>query len=323
MNQSEKDIKKLANLNVDRYVRKASGACEGNVKIKIVIPLLNLLGYSTEEDMDFEHHVQNKRADIALLFDNKAKLLVEVKDLDEQLDKHVNQGLNYAYYKGIEWVILTNGIEIRIYKSFIAGISDAKDRLLFVTSLQKLPATLNILSELVGREHLKEARKLNEKAESVRENITAKVLVDDLSKCRERLFNNLLSQFKAKYVADKEFKDIIDTWASDVKMDISDPDLINKLCREGAYTLINRVLFLRICEDRRHIKSKLSKDSITKWREMVEKPSNLLYLAFSEIGERFEGLYKSPLFDSINFEDIDWDAGDLPPENCTRYNVRN
>jgi hypothetical protein len=94
MNPVDKDVKKLANLNVDKYVRKASGACEENVKIKIVIPLLNLLGYSTQQDMDFEHHVQNKKADIALLLENKPKLLVETKDLDEQLDNHVNQGLN-------------------------------------------------------------------------------------------------------------------------------------------------------------------------------------------------------------------------------------
>jgi len=306
MNPVDKDLKKLAHLNIDKYVRKAFGACEENVKIKIVIPLLNLLGYSTQQDMDFEHHVQNKKADIALLSDNKPKFLVETKDLDEQLDNHINQGLNYAYYKGIEWVMLTNGLEIRIYKSFIPGISNPKDRLLFETTLQKLPEAFDSLLELVGKEHLQEAKKLGEKTDSVRENVTVKFLIDDLAKCRERLVSDLLTQFKTRYETDNEFKEIIDTWASDVKMDVSDPDMIDKLCREGAYTLINRVLFLRICEDKGHIKSKLSKDAITKWRQMVEKPSNLLSLAFSEIGERFGGLYKSPLFDSIRFEDIDW-----------------
>ena len=304
----QKDVNSLANLDIDKYVRKASGACEENVKIKIVIPLLNLLGYSTQQDMDFEHHVQNKKADIALIIDNKPKLLVETKDLDEQLNNHVDQGLNYAYLKGIEWVMLTNGLAIRIYKSFIPGISNPKDRLLFETTIQQLPEAFDNLTELVSKEHIQEAKKLSEKAESIRENITAKILVDDLSKCREKLFKDLLTQFKNRYESDEEFKGIIDAWALDVKMDVTDPELIDKLCREGAYTLINRVLFLRICEDKGHIKSKLSKDAIVKWRLMVEKPSNLLSLAFNEIGEQFEGLYKSPLFDSINFEDINWNA---------------
>ena len=83
MKQIEKDIKKLANLNVDKYVRKASGACEENVKIKLTLPLLGLLGYDAQKDMDFEHHVKDKRVDIALMFEDKPKLLVETKDLDE------------------------------------------------------------------------------------------------------------------------------------------------------------------------------------------------------------------------------------------------
>jgi type I restriction-modification system DNA methylase subunit len=306
MNELQREITKLAKLNVDKHVRKASGACEENVKIKIVIPLLNLLDYDTKEDMDFEHHVQNKKADIALLLDNKPKLLVEAKDLDEQLDNHVNQGLDYAFNKGIEWVILTNGLEIRIYKSFIPGISNPKDRLLYKTTLKNLPQSFTILSELIGKQHLRKATRLSERAESVKESITEQVLIADLAECRERLFKDLLGQFKSRYRRDIRFKELIDAWATLVQMDISDPEMIDKLCKEGAYTLINRVLFLRVCEDRGYVKPKLSKDAIAKWREMVEEPSNLLNIAFKEISKGFEALYKSPLFDSINFEDIEW-----------------
>lgn len=308
MNKKIQDrIKSLASINVDKYVRKTSGKCEENTKIKIVIPLLELLGYNSLKDMDFEHHVENKKADIALLFENKPKLLIETKDLDEPLDTHIHQALNYAFDKGIEWVILTNGLEIRLYKSFIPNIPH-KDRLLFTTKLQNLPQSFNTLLELVGKKHLREAKKITKKVEKIRENITAKILIEDLFMCRKQLFNDLLYQFKKRYASDKKFKETIDTWGLNVKMDISDPNLIEKLCKEGAYTLINRVLFLRICEDKGHIKAKLSKNALAKWREMVENPSNLLNIAFKEIAESFEGLYKSPLFDSINFEDIDWNT---------------
>ncbi len=301
------DIQALASLDVDKYVRKAIGKCEENVKTKIVIPLLELLGYNLQQDMDFEHHVQNRKADIALLFGNKPRLFVESKDLDENLDNHIHQALDYAFNKGVEWVILTNGLEIRVYKSFIPYIP-SEDRLIFTTTLSNLPQSFNALFELVGKEHLQDAKKLTEKAESIRENITTKILIEDLAECRKRLANDLFIQFKARYETDDEFKQVIDAWATAVKMNISDPSLIEKLCREGAYTLINRVLFLRICEDKGHIKAKLSKNAIAKWREMVEDPSRMLGMAFEEIGESFEGLYKSPLFDSINFEDIEWNA---------------
>lgn len=70
MKKLQYDIQTLASLDIDKYVRKAAGKCEENVKIKIVVPLLGLLGYNPQQDMDFEHHVANKRADIALLFGN-------------------------------------------------------------------------------------------------------------------------------------------------------------------------------------------------------------------------------------------------------------
>ena len=305
-NELQKAINALSKLNVDKYVRKAKGKCEENVKNKIVITFLELVGYDKIYDMDFEHNVQNKKADIAIMLDGKPKMLIETKDIDEDLNNHINQGLAYAYGKGIEWVVLTNGIEFRIYKSFVAGL-EPKDRLLFKTNLIDLPKTFDTINDLIGKNNLREAKNLNEKVKNARENITAQILIEDLTGCRELLFESLISQFKSRYKIDSVFKKIIDEWASSVKMDSSDPDFVGKLCYEGAYTLINRVLFLRICEDRKYIKPKLSKDAIKQWRRMVEKPSIFLNMAFSEIGQHFENLYSSPLFDSINFSDIEWD----------------
>lgn len=298
-------IKMLAQLDIDKYVRRGAEKVEENVKIKLTIPLLELLGYDRVRDMDFEHHIRNKRADIALMFKGKPKLIVETKDLTESLDRHVDQGLDYAFKKGVDWVVLTNGVGIRLYKSYMTGIP-SEDRILFSTSLGNLPRSFPILSHLASRESLRTAKKITKEAEKVRENVTAKVLIKDLAECREKLFNDLFGQFKRRYQADEKFKETIDSWAERVKMDVKDPLLIEKLCKEGAYTLINRVLFLRICEDKKYIKTKLCKDALAKWRQMVEKPSSLLNIAFREIADKFEGLYKAPLFDDINFEDIRW-----------------
>ncbi len=301
----QNQIKMLSQMDIDKYVRRGTEKVEENVKIKLTIPLLELLDYNKVRDMDFEHHIRNKRADIALMFKGKPKLIVETKDLAESLDRHVDQALDYAFKKGVDWIILTNGIEIRLYKSYMTGIP-SEDRILFSTSLENLPKNFPTLSHLVSRESLQTAKKITKEAEKVRENVTAKILIKDLAECREKLFEDLLDQFETRYQADDKFKETIDSWAERVKMDIKDPLLIEKLCKEGAYTLINRILFLRICEDKKHIKAKLCKDALAKWRQMVEKPTNLLDIAFREIADKFEGLYKSPLFDDINFEDIEW-----------------
>lgn len=299
----QQKIRDLASLDIAEYVKRF-GTSEENVKFHIVIPVLELLGYS-RADMNFEHHVLNRRADIALLFDNKPVAIVEVKALEKDLDDYIDQAIGYAEHEGIPWVILTNGVEIRVYKSWI-DYHSPKDRRLFLTTLHELPQSFEALFERVGKPSLPTARKLTEEAETKRESITAEILIKDLAGCKQRLFSELFSQFDQRYETDAKFKAAIDKWATDVKMDISDRDLIEKLCKEGAYTLINRVLFLRICEDKQHIKAKLSKDALVKWREMVENPAKLLDFAFSEIGEHFEGLYRSPLFDAIGFEDIEW-----------------
>jgi len=298
-------IKTLARLDIDKYVRRGTEKVEENVKIKLVIPLFELLGYDKVKDMDFEHHIRNRRADIALMFTNKPKLIVETKDLTESLDRHVDQALDYAFKKGVDWIVLTNGVETRLYKSYMTGVP-SEDRILFSTSLENLPQSFSTLSHLASRESLRTAEKITKEAEKVRESVTAKILIKDLAECKEKLFKDLFGQFKGRYQADEKFKETIDSWAERVKMDLKDPLLIEKLCKEGAYTLINRVLFLRICEDKKHIKAKLCKDALAKWRQMVEKPSNLLDIAFREIADKFEGLYKAPLFDDISFEDIKW-----------------
>jgi len=295
----------LVSLDIDKYVRRAEGKVEENVKIKLILPLLKLLGYDTQKDMDFEHHVRDKRADIALLFEGSPKLIVETKDLSVNLDYHVNQALDYAFNKGVDWVVLTNGIEIRLYKSYITGVPPL-DRKIFSTQLSELAFTFPSLSERISKENLQTAKRIIKEAEEVRETVTANILIKDLAKCKRRLFLDLSDQFKIRYKDDLKFKETIDAWADRVNMSLDDPHLIEKLCTEGAYTLINRLLFLRICEDRGHVKAKFNKDMLKEWRAMVEKPSRMLGLAFEEIADQFEGLYRAPLFDDIRFEDVKW-----------------
>ena len=135
------DIKKITNIDLEKEVkRKREGKVEENVKIKIVTPLLTLLGYDVGEDLDFEHKVRNKKADIVIELDGKPRISIECKDLSENLDSHLSQAFNYACWKGFLLLVLTNGREIRVYKTWEAG-SELEERLLFASSLEKLPET--------------------------------------------------------------------------------------------------------------------------------------------------------------------------------------
>ena len=113
MKPKVEDIKRITETDIEKNIRRShKGKVEENVKIKIVIPLLNLLGYDTLKDLDFEYNVRTKRADIAIELDGKARVSIECKDLSENLDSHLTQAFTYACLKGFLLLLLTNGKEI-------------------------------------------------------------------------------------------------------------------------------------------------------------------------------------------------------------------
>ena len=90
-------IRDLQKIDLDEVTQNRKKGVEENVKNKIVIPLLELLDFNKVKDMDFEHAIKNKKADIALMAENKPKIIVECKSIEQvNLDKHVKQALDYA-----------------------------------------------------------------------------------------------------------------------------------------------------------------------------------------------------------------------------------
>src|SRR5690606_13790585 len=55
------------------------------------------------------------------------RLLLEVKAIGIQLnDRHVKQAVDYAANQGVDWVVLTNAVQWRLYRIVIAKPIDAK-----------------------------------------------------------------------------------------------------------------------------------------------------------------------------------------------------
>jgi tetratricopeptide (TPR) repeat protein len=141
MKPDKKDIEKITSIDLEKDVkRKGKRKAEENVKIKLIVPLLEKLGYDTVKDLDFEHRVRTKKADIAIELDGKPRVSIECKDVSEDLDAHLPQAFQYACWKGFLLLVLTNGSEIRVYKTWEAS-SELEDRLLFSSKLEELPKT--------------------------------------------------------------------------------------------------------------------------------------------------------------------------------------
>lgn len=79
--------------------------------------MADCFGYDKYTELTSEQQIRGTFCDLAIKIENKIQFLVEVKAAGIQLnDSHVNQAINYGANEGIEWVILTNALEWRLYR---------------------------------------------------------------------------------------------------------------------------------------------------------------------------------------------------------------
>jgi hypothetical protein len=89
--------------------------------------LTDLLGYKSLEEIKTEYMIKGTYADYVVQIDGDRHFLVEVKALSLALsNKHLRQAIEYAANEGVEWVVLTNGRILQLYKVIFAQPIDSK-----------------------------------------------------------------------------------------------------------------------------------------------------------------------------------------------------
>ncbi len=86
--------------------------------VKIVAGILeDILGYDLFGEITSEYKVRNQYVDLAIVLDSRVSFFIEVKRIGQDLkDTHLKQVVHYATDKGLDWVILSNGLEWAVYK---------------------------------------------------------------------------------------------------------------------------------------------------------------------------------------------------------------
>lgn len=79
--------------------------------------LSDICGYDKYLHVTSQYAIRGTYVDLAVKVDEEIRFLIEVKAIGIELkDAHVKQAIDYAANEGIEWVVLTNGANWRIYK---------------------------------------------------------------------------------------------------------------------------------------------------------------------------------------------------------------
>ncbi|PKP99279.1 MAG: restriction endonuclease subunit R [Alphaproteobacteria bacterium HGW-Alphaproteobacteria-15] len=79
--------------------------------------LCEIFGYDKYTELTSEQQIRGTFCDLAIRVEGKVHYLAEVKSAGTNLsENHLRQAVNYGAHEGIEWIILTNSVDWRIFR---------------------------------------------------------------------------------------------------------------------------------------------------------------------------------------------------------------
>src|SRR5262249_17326920 len=114
------------------------GVNEADTVLFLVKFFEEVLGYDPlKGEISKEHQIKDRYCDLALKIEGTVNILVECKSAGnkELRDKDIDQAEGYAAHAGIRWVLLTNGIEWRLFRVNFAENEGITHDLAFVANL--------------------------------------------------------------------------------------------------------------------------------------------------------------------------------------------
>ena len=127
MNKIPKKFTERVAGNLKKYQRVADAQQKADVAEADTVTLVkdilaDLFGYDKYEELTSEHQIKATYCDLAIKIGGKLRLLVEVKSAGSTLaDNHLRQVIDYGAHQGIHWVILTNAVEWRLVRIYVAN----------------------------------------------------------------------------------------------------------------------------------------------------------------------------------------------------------
>ena len=263
---------------------------EVQIQYEFIIPLFKYLNWDTsntgairisDREFIFDNVIPNsrssiskKRIDILLQLDSKKKMFIEVKhpscNLKEEL-KYIQQTYSYAYSGKINFALLTNFKEFRLF-NFISKVADNGE--------------LNqyCILDWSYKDFIVNFEKLWKYFE------------------KENVRNGSLSKF---YISKKDnrisveeaFFDDLNRWRIDVAKDIKkyNSDFSGELITEAVQLILDRFLFMKVLADR-EIEEDYIQKIVNKIQENKDQQEIILYNECQEIYIELDKIYNGSIF---------------------------
>lgn len=263
---------------------------EEETKKDLILPLFRALNWDVENSLEVsaEETISKKRVDYGFRIDGVPRFFLEAKSLQEKLDTDdAKQAINYSWLKSTTWAVLTNFKQIQIYNADWLS-PNILDKLFINLEGDDLVTKFDRLWLLS-----KDSFNSNE----------LDTVAEDWGKKRKRT--------PVTPVLDQLFDDLI-TWRQRLTKDImkhrDNTRIIksNEDLDESVQRIIDRLIFIRVCEDRRIEPNSLS-SRLREWK--VTRHGRSFYSLLVEVFREYDATYNSNLFakhtsDQLEIDDL-------------------
>ncbi|RJS79230.1 hypothetical protein CW713_08665 [Methanophagales archaeon] len=283
--QAKEEIGRLIN-KLEEVVRegKESDYSEADVGSKFILPLIEKLGWDIK---NIDEVKEQKRTlfgpvDYSLNIDKKPKILLEIKKF-ESLDgsrikrgkkqTYPEQAIDYAWSVKTDWAVLTNFKETRLYYSHV---KKPEEGIIFKLNFSEYLEQFDNLWLLSKESAVSGVLDTYEKKRT-RETIDVAIL-KDLHESRILLTNNI---------------------------HLKNPELDKNLLRECVQKILDRLIVMRVAEDRNIISSDSIFKQLETWKETVlNKEVRTFMMDLKNTFRDFDFSYNTKLFEEHPCDDL-------------------
>jgi hypothetical protein len=259
---------------------------EERVKIAFVVPLLEALGWNPRTDSILpEQATLTGRADFGLRINGRTKVFVEMKSFSKSLDGHdvvkgrprlySEQAIQYAWGMKADWATLTNFEETRLYDSHVKKPAEGlvwKKPLKFTEYVSRFDELW-----LLSRHSVSSGMLDSFKAKARRPPVT-EAFLDDLANCRQLLARNIKER---------------------------NPALSDEQLNESVQKILDRLIFIKNCEDRLIIPAESLWKRFKAWQETAIDVNVVTFMMdLKNLFRYFDQVYNGKLFEKHVCEDL-------------------
>ncbi len=250
---------------------------EEQTKKDYIEPLFECLNWDIRDsdEVSVEERVSKGRVDYGFRIDGIPKFYVEAKSFKEDLNNidYIGQAINYAHLRSVTWAVLTNFEGLKVFNAEWES-KNPRDKIYIDLKWDNFLDNFNRIW-LISKDSF-----LNNELDKEAEEYGKKIKKTLVTPVMAQIFNDLMS------------------WREELTKNISNYSANSKVVRteeeldEAVQRIIDRLIFIRVCEDRQ-IEGRILQQTVREW---LNNHKDDLVNRLNKIFRDFDDGYDSKLF---------------------------